>query len=211
VFVTGDYVTRVTSAGLLRHILRPFGRLGTFGVLGNHDYWAGAEQVASIVASCGVTLLRESSERVDVDGRRVTVSGFDYPWGRTCQPPCARVDDTGLSFVLSHTADNIYRLSRAGATVVFSGHYHNGQGRIPGIGTVVVPSVYGRRFDHGHFVVNGTHLFVTAGVGAGDPPLRLYCRPDIFVVDVLAGEGKSRTDSPVRPEQGRSTAAHGRS
>ena len=54
----------------------------------------------------------------------------------------------------------------------------------PGWGALVVPSKYGRRFDHGHFVINGTHLFVTAGVGSAEPPLRLWCQPDIFIVDV---------------------------
>ena len=36
-----------------------------------------------------------------------------------------------------------------------------------------------------HFIVDGTHLFVAAGIGAANPPLRVYCRPDIFVVDIL--------------------------
>jgi predicted MPP superfamily phosphohydrolase len=49
---------------------------------------------------------------------------------------------------------------------------------------VIVPSRFGRLFDHGHFVVNGTHLFVSSGVGSATPALRFYCQPDIFVIDV---------------------------
>jgi hypothetical protein len=63
--------------------------------------------------------------------------------------------------------------------------------RLPFLGSIVVPSLYGRRFDHGHFVVNSTHLFVSSGIGVSSPQFRLYCRPDIFVVDVLAGTGES--------------------
>jgi predicted MPP superfamily phosphohydrolase len=37
-------------------------------------------------------------------------------------------------------------------------------------------------------VVNGTHLFVTAGIGSAEPPVRLWCQPDVLVVDVLPGE-----------------------
>jgi len=59
--------------------------------------------------------------------------------------------------------------------------------RLPFLGSIVVPSLYGRRFDHGHFVVNGTHLFVSSGIGVSSPQFRLFCRPDIFIVDVLAG------------------------
>jgi len=53
---------------------------------------------------------------------------------------------------------------------------------------VVVPSAYGRRFDHGHFVVHGTHLFVVSGIGVIGPPFRVYCQPDIFVIDVVGVE-----------------------
>jgi hypothetical protein len=42
-----------------------------------------------------------------------------------------------------------------------------GQIRLPGLGALVVPSRFGRRFDRGHFDVEGTHLIVSAGVGSG--------------------------------------------
>lgn len=90
-----------------------------------------------------------------------------------------------LSIVLMHTPDNIYRLSEAGADLVFAGHFHAGQIRLPYLGSLVIPSTYGRRFDHGHFAVNGTQLFVTSGIGSTDPPFRFYCQPDIFFVDVV--------------------------
>jgi len=87
---------------------------------------------------------------------------------------------------LSHTADNIYQLSSAGALAVFSGHYHAGQAKLPWYGPVVIPSKYGRLFDHGHFKIDDTHLFVTAGVGAAFPPFRIYCEPEIIIVDLVA-------------------------
>ncbi len=90
-----------------------------------------------------------------------------------------------LHVVLSHTPDTRYRLSACSADLMFSGHYHAGQIRAPMFGPIVVPSIYGRRFDHGHFVVNGTHLFVASGIGAANPPVRIYCQPDIFVVDLV--------------------------
>jgi uncharacterized protein len=72
---------------------------------------------------------------------------------------------------------------------VFAGHYHAGQYRLPWLGALVVPSTYGRRFDHGHFVVSNTHLFVSAGIGATDPPRRIYCQPDLFIVDIKNHDG----------------------
>ena len=39
--------------------------------------------------------------------------------------------------------------------------------------------------EEGHFVVEGTHLFVSAGIGADAPALRVWCPPEIFVVDFV--------------------------
>lgn len=78
----------------------------------------------------------------------------------------------------------MYDLAELGAAVVFAGHTHGGQWRLPLLGSVVIPSRYGRRFDLGHFMIEDTNLFVSAGVGSDQPPLRLYCNPELLVVDV---------------------------
>jgi predicted MPP superfamily phosphohydrolase len=185
-FITGDFVTEADSIPLLPDILAPLSApYRAFAVLGNHDYWAGADEIATIVQSCGVDLLRNGcrSLRLEESGN-ICICGYEYPWGADVLPiPSAA--STVFVVVLTHTPDNIYRLSAAGADVVFAGHYHAGQFRIPYLGSVVVPSSYGRRFDHGHFIVNGTHLFATSGIGAAVLPFRIYCQPDIFIVDLM--------------------------
>lgn len=186
VFLTGDFVSDPDALPALREVLRPLGKYGTFAVLGNHDYWVDADGVSATVREAGITLLTNESTTISLDGGIIRISGLDYPWDRSVKDVPAP-EPGELHLVLSHTPDNIYRLSRTGADAVFSGHYHAGQVRVPLVGSVVVPSVYGRRFDHGHFVLDGTHLFVSAGLGAANPPFRMYCQPDLFVVDVKGG------------------------
>jgi uncharacterized protein len=192
VFLTGDFVTKRQFVPLVPGILEiARGRLATLAVLGNHDYWAGAEEVADAVRSAGVTVLGGGTTSFPVEnGAVVHVCGFQGPWGPAEWSQAATTPD-GLTLVLTHTPDNIYTLSRAGATAVFAGHYHAGQIRVPGLGSLVVPSNYGRLFDHGHFIIKGkdapcggTHLFVTAGVGSAQPPVRIYCPPDVLIVDI---------------------------
>jgi predicted MPP superfamily phosphohydrolase len=183
---TGDFIAGIHSLPMLHQALRPIAGVETFAVLGNHDYWTVPDNIRAVVMDTGVRLLTNESVTVKVDGREVVVTGYDYPWGTRGKSQIPQSNGT-LQIVLSHTPDNIYRLAKSSADIVFSGHYHAGQIRLPFLGSVVVPSVYGRRFDHGHFVVNETHLFVSSGIGASSPPLRLYCRPDIFIVDILAG------------------------
>ena len=210
VFLTGDFVSKRESIPLLpRFLSLARGRLGTVAVLGNHDYWESGDDVADAVRSAGVTwlgngclrfvLADQAGQRVEespdgtptqgsldgatTQGSPLRVCGCEKPWAPgEWHSPAAEAGE--LTLVLTHTPDNIYELSGTGITAVFAGHYHAGQIRIPLLGSLVIPSAYGRLFDHGHFVVNGTHLFVTAGVGAAVPPFRVYCQPDVFIVDI---------------------------
>jgi hypothetical protein len=193
---TGDLVTRVEYASALHEVLSAAkGRLATLAILGNHDYWADAAPVRQALHAAGVTLLGDRCLRLAVDGRAFTVCGYEAPWSRQpWQPP--QVAPGELALMLTHTPDNIYRLSRLGYLAVFAGHYHAGQMRLPWLGSLVVPSRYGRRFDHGHFLVNGTHLFVSAGIGSAVPPKRIYCQPDLFIVDVC-GDGHESGEQRV--------------
>jgi predicted MPP superfamily phosphohydrolase len=180
-FVTGDLVPRAACVPLLPSVLQPIGRLGTFAVLGNHDFWAGQDDVCAALRAAGMTVLANETRQATIDGVALQIAGYDYPWGdapRHMQFP----PKPGIRLLLSHTPDNIYRIPAGAADCVFAGHCHAGQFRLPLIGPMIVPSVYGRRFDHGHFLVRGMHLFVASGVGGSTH--RLYCQPDIFVVDV---------------------------
>jgi predicted MPP superfamily phosphohydrolase len=162
--------------------------LGALAVLGNHDHWAGAGEVLAVLRSAGVVVLGNDCLRLAAGGGDVLVAGCESPWrvDHWLAPP---VHSHELALALTHTPDNVYRLSQAGMSAVFAGHYHGGQIRLPGLGPLVVPSRYGRRFDHGHFVVDGTHLFVSAGVGAMSPPYRIYCQPDILIVNIRGSGG----------------------
>jgi predicted MPP superfamily phosphohydrolase len=124
------------------------------------------------------------------DHHSVVVSGYEHPWGDAAwQAPPRNGND--LHLVLTHTPDNIYDLRDRGIDAIFAGHYHGGQMRVPVLGPLVVPSKYGRRYDRGHFVFGKTHLFVTSGVGSAEPPVRVWCPPDVLIVDFLPGGNRT--------------------
>jgi predicted MPP superfamily phosphohydrolase len=179
--ITGDFLTQYESLGLLADALSgAAARLGVYGILGNHDHWEGGAEVSGVIRAAGIRLLGNGWERVDHDSG-VILSGCEEPWGQgPWQPPPAGGDPV---LVLTHTADNIYRIARTKPLAVFAGHYHGGQAVLPGWGPIIIPSRLGRRFTHGHFALGGTHLFVTAGVGAAFPPVRIFCKPEVLVVD----------------------------
>jgi predicted MPP superfamily phosphohydrolase len=186
IFLTGDYLDGANTLPGLREVLGPLAGREVFAVLGNHDYWPDPVGVREVLRDCEIRLLSDESLVHPVAGQKVAITGYDYHWG-PMGPGLASPDDALLHIVLAHSPDNIYRIAEASGDLVFSGHFHAGQVRIPLIGPIVIPSIHGRLLDRGHYVVNGTHLFVSSGIGPVTLPVRIACRPDILVVDVLPG------------------------
>jgi len=113
VAVTGDWISYhgPRQFAQLRRVLQhlPHGRLGTIGILGNHDYgfhWhiaEVAEQVSAIVREAGVTLLR--NEAISVAGLQFL--GLDDLWGPYFDPAplLAQRGQDPSTIVLCHNPD----------------------------------------------------------------------------------------------------------
>ena len=86
---------------------------------------------------------------VDVDGTTLAIGGTSAPWGPDVDPNACPPAD--FRILLSHSPDRFYRAARWGIDLMFSGHNHGGQIRLPLVGAVFMPSVYSRRFDRGFF------------------------------------------------------------
>lgn len=133
---------------------------GKFLVRGNHDYegerFGLIEQLAQELE---ITLLNNKSfyvEKLDL-----TLVGTENPWCKAVMAPKL----SGLSIGLSHTPDNIKLFSRLKMPIVLAGHTHGGKIQIPLIGSVLVPSLYGRFLNYGWFEHHKTSMFITKGLG----------------------------------------------
>lgn len=193
IVMTGDYVSNSGRIGLFARWLQalPKTRFGAFATLGNHDYWTKKpEDVRAALQGAGVRVIGGACETVEAGDASLRICGTDEPWGPVLNG--AAIGNGGSPLIaLTHSPDNIYALRDLGATAVFAGHTHGGQIRLPGVGALLVPSRFGRRFDRGHFLVDSTHLFVSAGLGADAPPLRLWCPPELLAIDLVGRETAS--------------------
>jgi predicted MPP superfamily phosphohydrolase len=178
VALTGDVVD---SARHHRWILPLLGRLkwniAAFAVLGNHDYWRDPPLVRRRLRRAGFRVLDNRWEQIDVRGRPMVVVGHEGPWFHPA-PDLAGCPEGAFRLCLSHTPDNMPWARRHGIDLMLSGHNHGGQIRFPVIGSVLVPSIYGRRYDCGSFHEPPTVLHVSRGL-AGQHPLRYNCRPEV--------------------------------
>ena len=145
----------------------------------------------------GITVLENESVQLWYRGARVNIIGLldlaFHPQGRTA----AREELPGLiqdlsvpgalNVVLSHRPSLMEEYGESGAGLVFSGHAHGGQVRMPLIGPLFAPDE-GAFPDYtaGTYLAGETWVVVSRGLGNGTPFPRLWNAPELVVVTMRA-------------------------
>ena len=150
---------------------------GVVAVLGNHDWYAGARQIADALSDAGVTVLEDSA--VPAGGGLWIAGVGDYRTrGARVDRALMPVPEDAPALLLSHDPD-AFPAVPARVALTVAGHTHGGQVAIPGLRRPFVPSHYGERYVHGHTVEGGRHLYVSSGLGTSGAPLRFLCPPEV--------------------------------
>ena len=196
----GDFVDpHVAGAGHVtpRAVVEALGALrpplGTFAVLGNHDWYAEGSAMPEALAAGGIEVLENRAVRA---GGELWVAGVGDVWGSTpaVEPTLARVPEGAPVLLLSHNPDPFPRVPPRVA-LTLSGHTHGGQINLPGLRGAVIPSRFGSRYDHGLIVEDDRRLLVTGGVGESSWPLRLFRPPEVMLLTLRCGAPLGRAAS----------------
>ena len=157
--------------------------LGAWYCFGNHDYYTGeAERIREILASVGISTLRNRTVEIVHRERRLRLGGID---DRIMGEPdwTALAADHGPPHVLlAHNPDDFYEAARLGVALVLSGHTHGGQIRLPNGPPLVRQSQF--CLDEGLYAHDRTLLAVTRGVGAVALPWRAGAHPEALLLRV---------------------------
>jgi predicted MPP superfamily phosphohydrolase len=193
---TGDWITYRTPRQFeqLRRVLKhiPHGRLGTVGILGNHDYgfrWQMldvADQVATIARNAGVTLLRNAAASFS----GLQFIGIDDLWSPKFAPATLLAEksrDTS-TIVLCHNPDAADLPVWAGYSGwILSGHTHGGQCKPPFLPPPLLP-VKNKRYTSGPFELSANrHMYISRGVGHL-LRVRFNVRPEIPIFELRRAE-----------------------
>ncbi|MBM3702853.1 MAG: hypothetical protein FJW63_07710 [Actinobacteria bacterium] len=92
-----------------------------------------------------------------------------------------------LRIILIHTPDtnSIINLARKEVDIIFGGHTHGGQIRLPLVGAVVSGCKIKTKFSSGLFYFRNFVLYVTRGLGEGRySQFRFYCQPEASLVKI---------------------------
>jgi uncharacterized protein len=189
VAITGDIIDSEYHRGWILPILgKLHWRIAAFGILGNHDTWHEPLRTRRRLQRLGIHVLGNGWEKVEVRGQPLIAIGHEGPWFRP-EPDLTDCPDGIFRLCLSHTPDNIRWAQSNRIDLMLAGHVHGGQIRFPVLGSVLVPSRYGRRYDCGTFYESPTLMHVSRGL-SGKHPIRYLCRPEVTKIVLKAGEAR---------------------
>ena len=195
IVLTGDYVTRRAEygPGLVKPLSRLRAPLGVYATLGNHDHWAGAQEITSHLAAAGLSVMRNASRPITRDGATLWLVGLDDVWfgSGDLREALAGIPSDACKVALVHEPDFADQSARHGIDLQLSGHTHGGQVRLPGLGPLILPK-WGRKYPIGLQRAGGTWVYTSRGVGLVPPPIRFNCPPEIALL-TLRRDGEPRT------------------
>jgi predicted MPP superfamily phosphohydrolase len=191
VLLTGDFISfgatsRTFVLGAMEHcadILREITCPQRFAVMGNHDSFLGAPTVGPILAASAIPLLVNQQVPIERGGERIWLCGIHDPITHVPDLDAAIPQwPDGPVLLMSHGpdyADTLLAHPRGKLVdMMFSGHTHGGQVRLPLLPPMHLPSG-GRKYVEGLFELNRLQLYVSRGIGTVGVPFRLNCPPEI--------------------------------
>jgi predicted MPP superfamily phosphohydrolase len=158
--------------------------LGQYAVLGNHDYFDNARDVAEALANGGFRVLRNESELVHRGGQTIRIAGVeDYSRGKpNLSNALKAAQDEECVLLLAHIPDFAAQALAFPVSLQLSGHSHGGQVRLPFAGPVVrVPGA--KLYPDGLCRPGGgkLQLYTNRGIGVTGLPIRFLCRPELTI------------------------------
>jgi uncharacterized protein len=164
-------------------------RVGVYAVMGNHDHYLGAREVARSIRYGGFNLLIDAVDRIEVGGSKLWLLGVDdLLCGDTDISQLMRgLPSAEPRIVFSHNPDFIeeFAAREKHIDLMISGHTHGGQIRFPLIGAPHISSDYGQRYAIGLNRKGSMQVYTTRGIGTIVIPARLNCPPEIVLYKLI--------------------------
>jgi len=156
-------------------------------VLGNHDWWLGAEQVSTAITDANITLLEDAATSITQDSCQFWLAGISDYWEgpHDIQKALAPIPEDQPIIAFTHNPDIFVEIPKR-IELTLAGHTHGGQVYIPFIGRPIVPSDHGERFAIGHVIEQGRHLYVNPGLGTSILPIRFLVPPEVTLLHIVS-------------------------
>ena len=200
IVVTGDLIdSRQTDLDVALEFAWQAGKIArVYYVSGNHEARVPEYEDLKIgLVKAGVVMLENQKVQITKEGESITLMGIDDPsfqesylFGDAEGVARQAISDLqnesdGYTILLSHRPELFDTYVDSGVDLVFSGHAHGGQFRLPFVGGLVAPNQgLFPEYDAGQFTRENTTMIVSRGVGNSIIPVRFNNRPEIVVAQL---------------------------
>ncbi|WP_211655198.1 metallophosphoesterase [Planococcus alpniumensis] len=195
IFITGDLIDS-NRYDLERSLAAVDGLVEmseVYYVIGNHEVSSNRldDEIIPALEERGVQVLRNRSVMWEQDGEAIQIAGIDDPlmdiYLHEEEFTRNSIAEAGLNdaftLLLAHRPEQLETYASEGIDVVFSGHAHGGQIRIPGLGGLIAPGQgWFPSMTEGVFESGDTQLVLSRGLGNSGFPLRVFNLPEVVVV-----------------------------
>ncbi len=191
IFITGDLVddkiTKQEHKELVDILKNLKASINIYTVNGNHDTYY--NKYDDLISEMGFVNMKDSYEKIYLDENNfIFLAGLSDSIFNPKSTKDRFIDiDSELSnsenmkncilkILLIHEPDYIESIAFNKFDLIFSGHSHNGQVRLPIIGSMYEPIGAKKYYDE-HYNLGDTDLYISSGVGLSWLPIRLFNRP----------------------------------
>ena len=202
IVLTGDFVTvpmeasdaekRPEAAREARPCAKLLGQLrarfGSVAVLGNHDEFSDADEVAAALQSSAIRVLRNENFPLQRGSAKLWLAGVNdvLGGGADIRQALRGIPDEATTVALCHEPDYADHVAKYPVGLQLSGHSHGGQIRLPLIGPPYLPPL-ARKYPWGLRRVGRMMLYTNCGIGTIRVPVRWNCPPEVTIFTLRAG------------------------
>ena len=200
--LTGDYVHRRTDCNArAADLFKPLVATGrpVLAVLGNHDWFGDGTDMSNHLKSVGVTMIDNARVFIDPTTRCLSdaapsaglcIAGLGDYGKDTMDIDAAlgAIPESMPRILLQHqpdAAEDPAILAAPRIDLMFSGHTHGGQIRLPLLGAPVTLSRYGQKYAGGLAQGPRCPVVVSRGLGMSFLPVRIGVRPELVEVTLV--------------------------
>ena len=191
IFITGDLVddkiSKKQHQKLVSILKKLKAKINIYTVNGNHDTYY--KKYDTLISDMGFVNIKDSYDKIYLDEKSfIFLAGLSDSIFNPKSTKDRFIDINNeinnddemknciLKLLLIHEPDYIEQIEYSKFDVIFSGHSHNGQVRLPIIGSLYEPIGAKKYFDE-YYELDGTKLYISSGVGLSWLPIRLFNKP----------------------------------
>lgn len=201
IVITGDLIDRrrydlERAMDLVKQIVNI---APVYYVSGNHEAWSGHyDEVKKALLDENVKVLDNEEIEIEKGKDSITLIGVKDPdfltsnyidgtdYSELEQYLDSVSKDNDFEILLSHRPELMWLYKKYNIDLVFTGHVHGGQIRLPFVGGIIGPDQgLFPKYDAGRFVEGDTTMILSRGLGNSLFPFRIFNSPELVLVELV--------------------------